>query len=363
MKFATILSTALLSTLANSAALPKNDYKYFARRYYNESEPLTQPISAVQLDQTQSTAGVSLSSLNSASSQTSESSTAAPQTVATTAAPASIEETTTLPLESTSIYTDKNGQEQTTTFYLTTTLYITYDSKSSTITSTPSQQHKLAGVSSVGSVDVTASSAAPASTLTSNASSNSATPSITSTTTSSTSVNIDDLVNSLQGLGKQADVAAVQSVLGSSIIDSTCPSASTVTVTVTPSECTSSDALIAPSNLKYMKVTSFSTATATTTLTVPITATLTVTDGSSVRVFTATSSVATAVEQTTVVTITATSTMTLSSETTGYATVTTTSTAYSTSDLTIDPASTGVSYSNGSLDSPAVNLWAKRSFL
>ncbi|OUT22711.1 hypothetical protein CAS74_002456 [Pichia kudriavzevii] len=353
MKFATILSTALLSTLANSAALPKNDYKYFARRYYNESEPLTQPISAVQLDQTQSTAGVSLSSLNSASSQTSESSTAAPQTVATTAAPASIEETTTLPLESTSIYTDKNGQEQTTTFYLTTTLYITYDSKSSTITSTPSQQHKLAGVSSV----------APASTLTSNASSNSATPSITSATTSSTSVNIDDLVNSLQGLGKQADVAAVQSVLGSSIIDSTCPSASTVTVTVTPSECTSSDALIAPSNLKYMKVTSFSTATATTTLTVPITATLTVTDGSSVRVFTATSSVATAVEQTTVVTITATSTMTLSSETTGYATVTTTSTAYSTSDLTIDPASTGVSYSNGSLDSPAVNLWAKRSFL
>ena len=254
------------------------------------------------------------------------------------------------PEKLTSTYTDSNGNELTTTSTLTKTVVFTLSSSSLTSTSS--------SASASPSITPPPSTSAPV-----------------AATTSASSIAVDQLINNLQSLGKQANVADVQSALGTAILPTTCAANATVTITVTPSGCSIPPTDLASlSNVHKQAVTIFSTNVDTTTITIPVTATFTITNASKISVITASSMVETAYEQTHTITLTSTNTIT---EGTSYVTSTTTATSYSTvadsviasaSASTVAPEATVTSqrYTNGTVsdagDDTVSNLM-RRAFL
>lgn len=321
MKITKLIPTILFTITSVTSALPIGDFelKELMKRYANDSLAATLP-ALPEAD---------LVPVNTAFEETNEAT-----TVITT--------------------TGANGDSLTTTSTITSTIVITIDTKSGADATPEAGKKKAADVATVA-----------------------ATVATTPVTTAPVS-DIDDLYHALDAAGKAGEIADIKSIIGSatlplSSVYPTC-AAETITITVTPTWCTTSDDLVGPSGVHLQKVTILSTNThvTTSTITVPVTVTFTNINGSTTNVITASSLIATGIEQTSIETITLTSTIT--ADPTTYVTVTSTSTTYTTASETSEPATVAASdlvstdaFTNGyqnttNSDLGSLNIIDKRAF-
>lgn len=320
MHLTSLLYISLFSCMASAATIPKSGhYNYFAKRLFNESAETT--------------------------------------TLSTEA------ELTTL------VTTEPDGEELTTIYTLTSTVFVTL--KDLTTTSS---------ISLYSTDDEQGSTTARLTTVPTTV-----TPSITSAPVTSTNTEnistsagilpISNLVADLKSVGKDAEASDIVSILGSSVLFSTCPEPSTVTVTVTASSSLPTD-LTYSSDLQLQRVTILSTNVGTTLITIPVTATFIITNGSSMSYYTASSMIATVLEQTSIETITSTYTITSTSTSSSAATTSANDgTSYFTTTITSTEYSTLLSgtsgHQNGSYSIPQISAsivdtttsLAKRGFL
>ena len=168
MNLTILLHSLLFTSLCAALPAPLQNYKYLAKRYDNETIPVTTSDEALT--------------------------------------------TTVLPEIETTVITDSHGNSLTTTYTLTSTVIVTLDSSS---TSDVDAANKAAIVQS----QTPSITNAPVASTT-----------LPSSSTSGNEIQISDFITQLQSLGKQANVADIASLLSTSFQSSTC-AVSTVTIT------------------------------------------------------------------------------------------------------------------------------------